>query len=242
MMMSIRPSLDELKNRQLIWQASQGKQFSGDTISSGYTLLDQKLGGGWPSSGVVELFPEQFGIGELRLILPTLAALKQCNKLQAWVNPPARIIPVCSDSSTLSQMIIASPHRAQDHDWLVEQLLNSACCSSLVYWTRQLLPSQAKRFQIAAKNSQTLAFIIRTSSCVQQSLALSLRMKLQAHDDGLIIDIFKRQHGWPVDAFTLSLSACWPQLFESEKTGTKAGQDDNIIPFPVISSQSTGER
>jgi len=88
-------------------------------------------------------------------------------------------------------------------------------------------------FLFEAKNSQTLVFIIRAPNCVEQSLALSLRMKLYVHDDGLNIDIFKRQHGWPIEPFTLNLKNYWPPLFGSTKTEFCARQDSNIILFPA---------
>jgi len=239
--MATPPSLHDLKNQRLIWQASQKISRSDNIIASGYASLDKKLNGGWPAWGVVEITPKHLGIGELRLIIPALEYLNRHNKLQAWVNPPARITPQNLGTTDLSQTIIATPRKSKDHYWAAEQFLNSACCSSLVFWTDQLSPTQAKRLQLAAKNSRTLAFIIRTSWHDEQSLALSLRMKLQACHEGLNIDIFKRQHAWPIEPFILSLKTNWPQLFVQSKRAKRVSQNlsnSNVIPFPATTGNA----
>ncbi len=46
-----------------------------DTRSSGFPELDARLvGGGWPKVGLVEILATHLGSGELRLLLPLLAA------------------------------------------------------------------------------------------------------------------------------------------------------------------------
>src|SRR5512137_3109590 len=56
-------------------------------LPTGYAALDRCLpGGGWPLQGLIEILSDQRGIGELRLLLPALAAL--CREPGATESPP----------------------------------------------------------------------------------------------------------------------------------------------------------
>ena len=63
-------TLEYLKNKQLIWHATQAKETTG-LDSSGFVELDEQLGGGLPEQGLVDI-QSPVGIGELRLLLPYL--------------------------------------------------------------------------------------------------------------------------------------------------------------------------
>ena len=54
----------------------------------GEDLDGQLPGGGWPDSGLVELLPNESGIGELRLLMPALAKLSREARWIAWIAPP----------------------------------------------------------------------------------------------------------------------------------------------------------
>ena len=226
------PSLQELKNKQLVWFASQQKQKINQYLSTGYSVLDDALQGGWPASGVVEVNPESLGIGELRLLLPVFERLASAKPLQAWINPPACLTPHNLGATSLARTVVISCAQEKQQCWAFEQMLGSGCCSSLVFWTDSLSATQAKRLQLAAKDGGTLAFIISMAQRQNQSLPLSLRMSLNAHSQGLSIDIFKRQNAWPVAPFTLDLSLSWPQLFRRAKRFSEAPNPDNVLPFP----------
>ena len=58
-----------------LWRASQLGAGRQRCTASGFALLDAQLpGGGWPHGVLTELLLAQPGIGELRLLAPTLAA------------------------------------------------------------------------------------------------------------------------------------------------------------------------
>ena len=47
-----------------------------EVLPTGFAALDERLpGGGWPRSGLIEILVSRFGVGELTLLLPVLAAL-----------------------------------------------------------------------------------------------------------------------------------------------------------------------
>ena len=68
-------SLDKLLENPRLWRGhSQAHAAPG--LNSGYEALDRHLpGGGWPQSSLTEILVEHYGIGELRLLMPALAAL-----------------------------------------------------------------------------------------------------------------------------------------------------------------------
>ncbi len=231
--------LQDLKNRQLVWQAGKPQTQSTPRVSSGYSQLDEYLEGGWPCHGVIQLQTEQSGIGELRLLLPALQELASQDKWQAWVQPPARLCPHSFEPDTLSRTLVVTPSNPKQSLWVSEQILTSGCFSAMVLWSKTLSPSQAKRLQLAARDSQTLAFVISPLPAQDTSLALSMRMRVGYWERGLTLHIFKRQHAWPLPAFNLDMSTRWPRLFStvdatSVKTSPPA-DTGNILNFPPLS-------
>lgn len=227
------PSLNDLKQRRLIWQARQQHPRQSTCIASGYSQLDEHLGGGWPASGVVELQPARLGIGELRLLFPCLETLASQPGLQAWVNPPARLSPYPLHTRRLPKTIMLNTSNQNEHLWVSEQLLKSDCCRVVICWTAHLQPAAAKRLQLAAKEGNCLAFVIHYPVQQEHSLPLSARLRLAPHAKGLNIELFKRQQAWPLPPFDLDLRAQWPQLFHPQPRSHAARTlPDNVVAFP----------
>ena len=118
----------------LIQAASDAARNS--VLSSGYPELDQHLyGGGWPQQGLVELLLPQAGIGELRLILPTLQQLTQ-NAYVVWVNPPfvpyATALKACGVST--NNLLIVQTRTHEETLWSVERCCLSSGCAGVVAW------------------------------------------------------------------------------------------------------------
>lgn len=60
-------------------------------LPTGYAALDRCLpGAGWPRQGLIEILADQRGIGELRLLLPALAALCRDEGAASEIYPPPR--------------------------------------------------------------------------------------------------------------------------------------------------------
>jgi hypothetical protein len=88
--------LDKLLENPRVWRGHNRAHASAG-LASGYEALDRHLpGGGWPQSSLTEILVEQYGIGELRLLMPALAQLSaedtSADFLEpgwiAWVAPP----------------------------------------------------------------------------------------------------------------------------------------------------------
>jgi hypothetical protein len=83
-------------------------------LPTGYAALDCCLpGAGWPQQGLIEILSDQRGIGELRLLLPALAALCRDEGAADEVYPPPR--PSNMDRHAGSAM---PPHDRGSGGWI----------------------------------------------------------------------------------------------------------------------------
>lgn len=233
-------SLQDLKNQRLVWSAGQANSSANPSASrrhipSGHVSFDQCLEG-WPSSGLVELQLPAWGIGELRLILPALSHLAgdaaTQNKLQVWLTENVCLMPQALDSAYASNTVVLENLGTKQSLWALETLLTSGVCSVLICWLPQLTSAQAKRLQVAAKESGTLVFCLREISQLEHSLPISLRLQLSPTDQGLMIDVLKRQNAQPVEPFELDLLECSPQLYQQATKPDVHAYQHNIVPFP----------
>lgn len=204
--------LEQLKNKRLVWQGNQHQQdLAGD--STGYAELDQALQGGFPQSGVIDIH-SPIGIGELRLLLPTLRYRQQHKRLLVFIAAPMQINGemLAEFGIALEQILIIQPDSAEHALWSAEQCLKSGCCHTVILWHQQLEIAQAKRLQLAAEQGDALHIVLRQSRQLSLSLPVSLAMKLSAHEQGVEVQITKRKGGWPAHSFNVNMSKTWPEL------------------------------
>ena len=98
-------ALENLLKRPGLWRAGGGTADGAGIppgISTGYPKLDRQLpGGGWPRHALTEILLEQYGTGELKLVMPALARLGRTGDGEgvrpvgksesgwiAWIAPP----------------------------------------------------------------------------------------------------------------------------------------------------------
>src|ERR1051326_2519764 len=81
-------ALDHILERHSVWRGGR-LSASASATPTGFEALDRELpGGGWPRGTLTELLVGRAGIGELRLVLPALAALSWAGRRIAWLAPP----------------------------------------------------------------------------------------------------------------------------------------------------------
>jgi protein ImuA len=69
-----------------LWRASQPARADTHCVDTGHPALSAQLpGGGWPAGTLTELLQQQHGIGELRLLGPTLARV--ADRLHRRIRP-----------------------------------------------------------------------------------------------------------------------------------------------------------
>ena len=80
------PSLDAMLSARTVWRAGRTPVLEADGEPTGHAGLDALLPqGGWPRAALTELLLPADGIGELALLLPTLARLTQAGDVVAVV-------------------------------------------------------------------------------------------------------------------------------------------------------------
>ncbi|PAU38535.1 recombinase RecA [Vibrio coralliilyticus] len=217
--------IEHLKKKQWLWQGNHTPE-SRDHHPTGFELLDQKLEGGFPIHGVVELQTTP-GIGELRLLLPHLKNSSQ-GRLSVFIQPPGHLSAqsLTAEGLDLNHILLLYPKTDNEALWAAEQCLKSGACSNVLLWHSGLEVHHARRLQVASETGNCLSFLFKTEQRSLFSLPVSLSMTLLPHSLGIEITITKRKGGWPHASFVLDMSTLWPSLTESRP-------EPVILPFPL---------
>jgi protein ImuA len=185
-----------------IWR---GRSFTRvETLSTGFSELDARLGGGWPKVGLVEILATHLGSGELQLLLPLLARVTQrpqarwCTLIAPPLNPYAPAL--AARGVNLARMLVVrtskGPQRAPE--WATEQALISGACDVVLTWiTQPLKPRIVRRLQLATQRGRTLAFLLRpwSSRVAQEPSHALLRLGIEPDHDGVRLSILKSRGG-----------------------------------------------
>jgi protein ImuA len=196
-------------------------------LATGYAALDRCLpDGGWPRQGLIEILSDQRGIGELRLLLPVLAALCHDTSATADLSPPPR--PAHAESAMLShergsggwiawvsppcrpyapslaawgidvaRMLVVNAAGATE--WAMDQALRSEACSAVLGWANPRDSQSLRRLQLAAEASRSLAVLYRPLQAGLTPSPAVLRLALLGsnQEDGLQVRIVKSRGGRP---------------------------------------------
>ena len=200
-------SLDKLLENPRVWRGrNQTQQKAG--LASGYPELDRHLpGGGWPTEALTEILTEQYGIGELRLLMPALAQLSAEDAQSdysepgwiAWVAPPFQPYPPALQQCgiDLSRMLIVRPEDSSEILWSAEQALSSGTCAAVLFWAERLDDQTSRRLQLAAEKGHSWAIAFRPMAARLQPSAAALRLELHSSSDGTCVHILKSRGGRP---------------------------------------------
>lgn len=204
-------SLEELLENPRVWRGSS-RSTARPGLTSGYPKLDRYLpGGGWPQEALTEILVGQYGIGELRLLMPALARL--CSEEAqlsynenysepgwiAWIAPPfqpyAPALRQCGID--LSRMLVVRPRDDSELLWSAEQALASGTCAAVLLWPEVLDDQASRRLQLAAEKGHSWAIAFRPLAARQQPSAAALRLELQSTAQGTNVHILKSRGGRP---------------------------------------------
>jgi cell division inhibitor SulA/protein ImuA len=162
---------------------------------SGSASLDAVLpGGGWQSGTIVELMPMSDGIGELRLLMPTLARITHSERHVAMIAPP--YIPfapaLLRHGLRLEHFWIIRAQSAADILWSAEQTLRCKSFGAVLAWPSAIRDREVRRLQLAAEAGSSIGFVYRQPSAARESSPAAVRLLLQADTTGhLSIDVVK---------------------------------------------------
>jgi len=183
-----------------VWQGFNG----GPAIAAhatGFEDLDAYLpGGGWPVAALIEIIVERHGIGELSLLMPTMARLSEANipgqmsRWIFWISPP--FIPyapaLARHGVDLNRLLLVhAPLARSENLWAMEQALRAKSCVAVLAWTRQAEHTALRRLQLAAEQSNCWAVLFRSADALEQRSPAALRLKLVRTATGIQIEILK---------------------------------------------------
>ena len=145
---------------------------------SGHAALDAALPtGGWPDAALTELLLPRDGVGELRLVLPTLARLTRAGQDIALVAPPYVPYP---DGWRQAGVDFAHLHvvdaAPRDALWASEQCLRAGCLAAVLCWPHKADDRALRRLQVAAESGRTLCFAFRDARAAGNPSPAALRL------------------------------------------------------------------
>ena len=193
-------ALDHILERHSVWRGGR-LSASASATPTGFEALDRELpGGGWPRGTLTELLVGRAGIGELRLVLPALAALSWAGRRIAWLAPPhLPYAPALAQARiALEHCLVIRPARNEDALWAAEQAMRSGACGAVLAWLGESVDyAILRRLEMAAEAGRTMALVFRSTAAERTSTPAHLRVVV-AHDDGALAIRIPKRRGPPM--------------------------------------------
>ena len=174
-------ALDSLFNGGRVWKGRLAAP-PASVYPTGLAALDAVLPtGGWPEAALSEILMARDGVGELQLVLPTLARLSALGERIVLVAPPYTPYPHAWQNAGVDVRQLAVI-QAQERDalWAVEQCLRSGSCGAVLCWPHKADDRALRRLQVAAETGQTLAFAWRSLSEAINPSPAALRLAVES--------------------------------------------------------------
>jgi hypothetical protein len=172
-------ALDGLLAAQTVWRAGRAPLAAQRGESTGHAALDALLPQrGWPCAALTELLLPADGVGELALLMPTLARLTQAGGIVVLIAPPyVPYAPAWQAAGVdLAQLQIVDAD-ARGALWAFEQCLRSCACAAVIGWPLQADPQALRRLQVAADSGDCLGFAFRDRKHAANPSPAALRLE-----------------------------------------------------------------
>jgi protein ImuA len=190
--------LDTLLRRTDIWRGRSPPSAGSADLPTGHPALDECLGGGWPRGALVELLTDLHGIGEVSLLLPSLAVLTAAGRHIALVAPPHIPYAPALDRAgvRLERLLVIGTRDDAETLWALEQALGSGACGAALAWPGRANTRALRRLQLAAERGCATGFLYRQARQAKQSSPAAVRLRLSPTEAGLTVQVLKRRRGW----------------------------------------------
>jgi hypothetical protein len=208
--MATQTELARLLEHPGIWRGVSAAR--AEVLPTGFGALDERLPGkGWPRSGLIEILVSRFGVGELFLLLPALAALtrRPMARWCVWIAPPLDPFApaLAAHGVALERVLIVrrpslhnalSRNAAAESLWAFEQSLGSGASDVVMAWAqRRPRTREVRRLQLAAERGRALGVLFRPQRAEQEPSHAILRLRLEPVARGLRITLLKSRGGIP---------------------------------------------
>jgi len=175
------PALDALLRDPRLWRGQPSLARAPGAQPTGLAALDAVLpSGGWPVAALSELLIPADGVGELSLLLPTIARLTRAGAPVLLVAPPYRPYAAAWQAAgvELAQLHVLSC-TPKDALWAAEQALRSASCGAVLCWPGTASDALLRRLQVAAESGRCLGLCTRPTSVALQPSPAALRLRIE---------------------------------------------------------------
>ena len=192
-------AIDSLLRDPRLWRGQDNPPPPPSRHATGFTALDDALpAGGWPEASLVEILFSADGLGELSLLLPTLAALSSDDRPVLVVAPPYRVYAPAWQAAglRLSQLHVLDAN-PKDALWAMEQTLRAGCCGAVLGWPMQADDNSLRRLQVAAETGQTPGFAFRPMGALSNPSPAALRLSLRGTESHPELRILKCRGALP---------------------------------------------
>jgi len=202
--------LARLLEHPAIWRGRSAAR--AEALPTGHAALDDCLPGkGWPRTGLIEILVTRFGVGELYLLLPLLAALtrRPAARWCVWIAPPLEPYApaLAAQGVTLERVLVV---RAPEPLWAFEQTLGSGASDIALAWAaRGPRIREIRRLQLAAERGKTLGVLFRPQRAIRESSPAVLRMAVEPKPAGVRLTLLKSRGG-ARGSVELEWTAGWP--------------------------------
>lgn len=193
----MQAAIADLLKHPGIWRGDGFTQAQPATVDCGHAALAAALPGqGWPQAMVTEMLVRQSGCGELKLLLPALAALTQAGKQVVLIAPPH--IPYApawqAAGINLQRLTWVQPNSEHDALWAMEQSLREPACGAVVAWfVHALADRDCRRMQLAAEKGGGCGFLLRQGLTDGVASPFALRLGVEAVAGGVAVQVLKRR-------------------------------------------------
>lgn len=188
--------LEKLKQGGRLWQGRKDAPLAQGVLPSGWSALDEALGGGWPRSGLVEVISDAHQ--GLPLLLPLLARLGAGDRWLAWVAPPH--VPyapaLVAHGIRIDRLLLVQEVSAEQCLWATEQALKSGACGMVLAWPQRLQAVQLRRLQLAAEHGDCPGILFRNARALRQASPAAVRLRVRPSPGGLEVEVIKRRGAW----------------------------------------------
>lgn len=178
--MAVPATLSGLLDARQVWRGRSTPLPVGDQ-PTGWSALDAALPArGWPDAALSEILLPANGVGELRLLLPTLARLSRGGRPVVLITPPYAPCVAGWQQQGVDMRrleVVAAP--AAEVLWAAEQCLRSASCAAVLLWPQQADDRALRRLQVAADTGRALAFVLRDRRCLDRASPAALRLEVE---------------------------------------------------------------
>ena len=210
------PSVDSMLLDRRLWRGQVAPSLPASRHPTGHAALDDALpAGGWPAAALVEVLFSADGLGELALLLPTLAALTAQDKPVLVIAPPYRAYaPAWQRAGVQLSRLHLVEANGKDALWAMEQALRAGCCGAVLGWPLRAEDAQGRagvaggrmpgatdnslrRLQVAAETGQTLGFAFRPIGARDNPSPAPLRLALRGTAHGPELRMIKCRGALP---------------------------------------------